>query len=287
MQSFALYNINYYNPYLALALDEALCLYAAAQADFRCGVRLWANPPAVVLGRTNKPEENVQSERLGGLVVGRRGRARPGDIFLCRRSSGGGAVLHGPGNINYSLFFSLEAFPELYPVRESYQAFLGMVTRALEATTGVRTAQRGDSDLVLSGADAGADGLVQESARRKISGNAQFRKRGVVVHHGTLLIGQSLGPLIRDVLSHPPKEPEYRAGRSHDDFLSALPLHFDARAFFDALRDEVAGRSAATVADWSTLERSHVSHVFKLARKLASEIYVSEDWILRGKLPRP
>jgi lipoate-protein ligase A len=286
MQSFALYNLNYYNPYLSLALDEALCLYAAAQEDFRCGVRLWANPPAVVLGRTNKPEENVNPERLPGLVVGRRGRARSGDIFLCRRASGGGAVLHGPGNINYSLYFSLEAFPELYPVRESYVAFLGMVTRALETAAGVRTAQRGDSDLVLAAAGETTTAAA-ERERRKISGNAQFRKRGVVVHHGTLLIGDSLAPLIRDVLSHPPKEPEYRAGRSHDEFLSALSSDFDARAFYDALLAEVAGTAGRVPSPWSTLERSHVAHVFKLARKLASGIYVSEDWILRGKVPRP
>lgn len=284
--NFKLFDLKYRNPYLSLALDEALCLYFAEQKDFRAGVRVWAAPPSIVLGRTNKPEENVRPEMLDGMRIGVRRRPRSGEIFLCRRASGGGTVAHGPGNLNFSIFASLEKYPAVYPVRASYEAFLGLVSRALARTAGVATRMRGDSDLVLEapGADETAG---RETTARKISGNAQFRKRGVVVHHGTLLVGDGLAPLIRATLAHPPREPAYRAGRSHGDFLAALPVDFDAQGFFAALAAEVGGYFDVELA---AIEREPIAQrmgIFKLARKLASDIYVSEDWIRTGKYPAP
>ena len=56
---------------------------------------------------------------------------------------------------------------------------------------------------------------------RKISGNAQARRWGGVLLHGTLLRDLDLA-LVEACLRHPPREPEYRRGRSHRDFLTTL-----------------------------------------------------------------
>src|SRR5262249_55637972 len=67
----------------------------------------------------------------------------------------------------------------------------------------------GTSDLALAG--------------RKVSGNAQQRKRRHLLHHGTLLYafdGQHLGRYLR----MPGRQPEYRQGREHVDFVTNLPL---------------------------------------------------------------
>jgi lipoate-protein ligase A len=55
----------------------------------------------------------------------------------------------------------------------------------------------------------------------KISGNAQARKWRAVLLHGTLLVDADV-ELMEAVLRHPRKEPEYRRGRAHRDFVVTL-----------------------------------------------------------------
>ena len=58
---------------------------------------------------------------------------------------------------------------------------------------------------------------------KKFSGNAQQRKRDHLLHHGTLLYSFDLDLLPR-YLKAPPRQPEYRAQRAHEDFLGNVPL---------------------------------------------------------------
>ena len=119
--------------------------------------------------------------------------------------SGGGAVVLGPGCIVYSLVLSLEERPRLCDVRASYRAILECVIRAL-AVPGLET--RGSSDLAIG--------------VRKVSGNAQRRGQRALLHHGTLLY--RFNQAWMSVLKHPGREPDYRRGRSHDEFVANLPL---------------------------------------------------------------
>ena len=57
---------------------------------------------------------------------------------------------------------------------------------------------------------------------RKISGNAQARKRFFMLHHGTILYDLDLSR-IAEYVKHPPDEPEYRERRAHPDFLTNIP----------------------------------------------------------------
>lgn len=59
------------------------------------------------------------------------------------------------------------------------------------------------------------------AGQRKFSGNAQQRKKRFLLHHGTLLYSLDFIRVAR-YLRLPPREPEYRAGRSHDQFLCNL-----------------------------------------------------------------
>jgi lipoate-protein ligase A len=58
---------------------------------------------------------------------------------------------------------------------------------------------------------------------RKVSGNALRVRRGAVLYHGTLLDEFDLD-LVSRLLRHPPREPDYRAGRDHASFLANLAL---------------------------------------------------------------
>jgi len=177
-----------------LALDEALLLEAEAGRGGEV-LRVWEWPgPAVVLGAGCRLAEDVDEAACAA-----------DGVPVLRRSSGGGTVLLGPGCLLYTLVLDQERDPALAEIRPSYRFILGRVAAAL----GADVAQEGISDLALAG--------------RKFSGNAQQRKRRYLLHHGTLLHAFDLGRVGR-YLRPPPRQPEYRSGRPHADFLLNLPL---------------------------------------------------------------
>lgn len=194
-----------------------MILYTAILPSRHCGVNLafeeaffqkpkparsiflffYENNDAIVLGKSLVLEEEVYAHKAPPVY---------------RRISGGGAVLHCRGNLNFVLFLSLEDFPEWMNVSLSYQKILGGLSQAL----GRSVAQRGYSDLALR--CRGAD--------RKFSGNAQCRKRGWLMHHGTLLYSKTALRRIPLYLRPPAKQPAYREGRSHRDFMTnVLPCY--------------------------------------------------------------
>jgi lipoate-protein ligase A len=177
-----------------LALDEALLLDAEAGSGGEV-LRIWEWPaPVAVLGSGCKLADDVHEAAC-----------RADGVPILRRSSGGGTVLWGRGSLLFSLVLAYEGAPELTQIGSSYRFILGRVAAAL-GLDGVR--QEGISDLVLGG--------------RKVSGNAQQRKRAFLLHHGTLLYNFDPGPVGR-YLRLPARQPEYREQRSHEEFLGNLP----------------------------------------------------------------
>ena len=155
----------------------------------RAGLRLWwGSAPAVVVGNSERPEivaDLAACERLG--------------IPVLRRKTGGGTVLQTPDVLNYSL---TAPGARLLDVRIVFELGALLLVRAL-ANLGLHGEMRGTSDVVVG--------------NRKISGNAQARRWGGVLLHGTLLLDLDL-----DLVETCLRQPEYRRGRSHRDFLTTL-----------------------------------------------------------------
>lgn len=174
-----------------LALDEEFTARAAAQNLSL--VRLWwGGPPTVVTGNSEAPAvvaDLAACERLGVPVL--------------RRRSGGGTVLQTADVLNYSL---TAPAARLLDVRVVFELGARILIGAL-AKFGLKAEMRGTSDVVVG--------------VRKISGNAQARRQGGVLLHGTLLRDIDLD-LVENCLRHPPREPAYRQGRGHRDFLTTL-----------------------------------------------------------------
>jgi lipoate-protein ligase A len=183
-----------------LAIEEAL-LNAGRPTAW---LGFWESPrPVVVLGRSGRLEEQVHvraAQQLGAPIL--------------RRCSGGGAVVLAPGCLNYCLILPLDQFPELHEVRNGFRVILDAVCRSLKIE-GLSVC--GGSDLALFD--------------RKVSGNAQRRVRSTLLHHGTLLYNFDAG-LAETLLRVPRRQPGYRRGRGHIDFLGNLPLS----------REELIGR---------------------------------------------
>lgn len=188
------------HPALDLALEESLHL-GLEEGSSPPTWRLWqARTPALVLGTGQSAELELN------LPV-----AAESGVPVLRRHSGGGAVLVGPGVINYSGFYRLAELPGAETISGAMKAALGPVTETL-ARLGVRVREEGLSDLVVEG----------EGGRlRKIAGNAQARKRVSVVVHGTLLADPDW-VLLERLLRFPSRPPGYRERRSHRAFLTSL-----------------------------------------------------------------
>jgi lipoate---protein ligase len=213
-----------------LALDEALLDEAHAGRLDAPVVRTWmAAAPVVVVGSSSRIDDEV--DRAACVAAG---------VPILRRPSGGLTVVLGPGCLMWSVVAPLPASPPP-AIERLHAAFLDPLAAALVAA-GRPVVRRGSSDLAVTGLDG----------ERKVSGNALRVRRAAVLYHGTLLDAFDL-ELVSRLLRHPPREPGYRAGRSHGSFLANLGLGQPAlnaavRSAFAAVmpreewpRDRVAG----------------------------------------------
>ncbi len=183
-----------------LALDEALLAEAHDGLFDGLVVRTWmAGQPTVVLGSSSHVSQEVDLAACDAEGV-----------TLVRRPSGGLTVVVGPGCLMWTV---VARWPEPTPAIDGvHAAVLDPLAAALRAV-GRQVVRRGSSDLAIDSA----------GALRKVSGNALRMRRQAVLYHGTLLDDFDLG-LVTRVLRHPPREPDYRAGRDHGSFLANLEL---------------------------------------------------------------
>src|SRR5690606_6507031 len=100
---------------------------------------------------------------------------RERDIQVVRRISGGGAVYHDPGNLNFSFITQYDR--KKY---NRYDIFLQPIIEAL-------------GEMGVTGVQDERNGLLVDG--RKISGNAQFTSRDRMMSHGTLLFDSDLDAL--------------------------------------------------------------------------------------------
>lgn len=231
------------SPAWNLALDEAL-LDAVEEGLSSEALRFWESPaPFVVLGTAQEAAAEADLAACEADAVP-----------VLRRCSAGGCVLQGPGSLNYALALEADARPETRTLKGSY-CFILHTLEAAFAALGVATRHEGTCDLALAG--------------RKVSGNAQKRRRRAFLHHGTLLYRADAAAMAR-YLREPADRPEYRGNRDHAGFVTALPLA--PAAIKDALRAAFRADPAPTPpTPW---EMAH-------AEALVREKYARPEWNLR------
>ncbi len=151
-------NQNEHDPAVNLALEEYILRNTQTDEDL---LLFYINSPSIIIGRHQNTVEEINRD-----YVEQHG------IHVVRRLSGGGAVYHDLGNLNFS--FITESRPENF---RNFKKFTEPVVRAL-AGLGVPAELSGRNDLLVDG--------------RKISGNAQYISKGRMVSHGTLLFNSDL-----------------------------------------------------------------------------------------------
>jgi lipoate-protein ligase A len=226
-------------PAANLACDEALLDACEEQAGGEV-LRFWEpRDYFVVVGYSNHVALEVSVAACRREQVG-----------VYRRCSGGGAVLQGPGCLNYSLILNIDRHEALQNISATNHFIMGRHRDALSAILGRPVRVQGHTDLSIGGL--------------KFSGNAQRRKRHALIFHGTFLLGLDLS-LMEKFLPMPSRQPDYREDRPHRLFLTNLPV--PAETVKDALRQLW---SATT-----TLE------VVPDCQRLITEKYSRDDWTLK------
>lgn len=135
------------------------------------------------------------------------------NVPVIRRISAGGTVLIGPGCLNYTLVLSYERDKNLRDIHKSYNYILTKIVDALNKVTKNNVFIKPVSDIVID--------------NKKVSGNAQARKRNFLLHQGTLLYNFDLNKISR-YLPEPVDQPEYRVKRTHKEFITNLSVDVDA-----------------------------------------------------------
>ncbi|MFO7818347.1 MAG: lipoate--protein ligase [Thermodesulfobacteriota bacterium] len=147
------------DPYFNLAAEEYLLKNENDQFFL-----LWRNSPAIIVGRNQNALAEINEDYV-----------RDNNIPVVRRLSGGGAVFHDLGNINFTLISRTRNQEGI-----NFKKFARPIVKALNKM-GVNAEFDGRNDLSING--------------QKISGNAQHIWKGNTMHHGTLLYNSNVKDL--------------------------------------------------------------------------------------------
>ena len=233
-----------------LACDEALLDWRDENGGEEI-LRFWESPETfIVVGYANKvaTEVNVES-------------CRAGQIPIFRRCSGGGTVLQGRGCLNYALILEIKENSPLAGISGANKFIMERNRNAIQNVgssaphaliDGPVIAVRGHTDLTIGGL--------------KFSGNSQRRKKDFLLFHGTFLLDFDLA-LVGELLRMPSKQPDYRQGRGHGEFLTNLKLPADTV-------------KAALIKSWNATEELKDFPKSKI-QKLAREKYLTGEWNLK------
>ncbi|MCI2145459.1 MAG: lipoate--protein ligase [Bacteroidales bacterium] len=149
------------DPYRNLAAEEYL-FKGKSEPVFR----LWRNDRAVIVGRNQNTAAEVNREYV-----------RQNGIAVVRRLSGGGAVFHDLGNVNFTFIDNVKRDED---TSEMFRRYTKPIIDAL-GSLGIEAKLEGRNDLTIEG--------------KKFSGNAIAISGGRILQHGTLLFSSSYGEM--------------------------------------------------------------------------------------------
>lgn len=236
---------NSQNPAYNLAFEEYILTH------FREGnlLILWQNASSVIIGRNQNTAEEINPSFIDAH-----------GIRVVRRNTGGGAVYHDLGNLNYSFITDAQGLD-----KNTIQLFLNPVVQALQ-NLGLDAQCSGRNDILVSG--------------QKVSGTAQQLLKGRILHHGTLLFDSDVN-MISGALNPDPTKFQSKSVKSVrsrvGNIRSGLSVDMDMQEFWKYLKEYLTKNLATPL----TLSEDDLAAI----EKLKQEKYDTWDWNY-GKSPK-
>lgn len=153
-----IYTSNSLNPYENLAVEKLLLDSVECDSVI---LYLWQNENTIVIGKNQNAWAECKTDAINA-----------DNVKVARRLSGGGAVFHDKGNLNFTFIASSENY--------DLSKQMSVIKKAC-AMAGIKTELSGRNDILANG--------------KKFSGNAFYNSKGSSYHHGTLLISADMNKM--------------------------------------------------------------------------------------------
>ncbi len=226
------------NPYFNLAMEEYLLKNFNEDLFI-----LWRNESSVIVGKNQNTLSEINLEYI-----------KENNIPVVRRQSGGGAVFHDLGNINFTFIANdNNSFSD-------FKRFTQPIIDLLK-TLDINAEFSGRNDLLIDG--------------KKFSGNAQYNYKNKVMHHGTLLFSSQIGDL-SNALKVKPIKFEGKGIKSVKSRVTNISEHLKDDIDILEFKDLVMNHLAKSNADNKpyTLTQDDITGI----NTLVDEKYNSWDW---------
>ena len=236
------------DPKLNLALEEYALRNFSNNSDY---LLFYINEPSIIIGRNQNTLEEINQEYI-----------EENNIHVVRRISGGGAVYHDFGNLNFSFMTDYE-FNKL----NNFKQFTAPIVKILN-DMGIPAEMKGRNDIVAND--------------KKISGNAQFSSVKRMFSHGTLLFDSDLSEVTKalNVKMSKIKSKGHKSARSRvANIIEFLKEPMSTTEFRQKILDGLFEEKT----DFETYKLS--DDEWKAVHELKKEKYDNWDWNY-GKSPK-
>ena len=235
------YESDSHDPYWNLAMEEYVFHSLPREQDY---FLLWQNDNAVIVGKFQNSVAEINTEYVEAH-----------GIRVARRLSGGGAVYHDLGNVNYTFIADAGNMEEL-----NLHAFCEPLEAALRKL-GVPAQISGRNDVLVDG--------------MKCSGSSQYLRRGRVMHHGCVMFDTDVSVLSQALNYRPEKYVSRNSVESVRSRVTNISSYMDGsvtvRQFMDLLKTYMAEGRDLEPRTLTAEDRAAI-------RKLRDEKYSTWEW---------
>ena len=229
------------DPYYNLALEEYVFEKLDRSSDW---LLLWQNYNTIVIGKYQNTVEEINAEYV-----------RENGISVARRLSGGGAVYHDKGNLNYTIIVDQNEDFDF-----NFRYFVVPVTETLKSC-GIDAEFSGRNDVTIDG--------------KKFSGNSQYVKQNRIMHHGCIMVDSNLSN-VASALKVKPVKMESKSTKSVRSRVTTINANAQRPITMDefklALKDKVAAGNPMETYELTEEDLAAI-------KKLRDEKYATWEWI--------
>lgn len=236
-------NQNITDPRINLAIEEYCVKHLDPEQTY---LLFYVNQPSIIIGKNQNTIEEINTKYV-----------EDNGIIVVRRLSGGGAVYHDLGNLNFS-FITKDDGDSFH----NFKKFTEPVIQALRQL-GVEAELSGRNDIVADG--------------RKISGNAQFSTKGRIFSHGTLMLDSAIDHVV-SALKVKKDKIESKGIKSIRSRVANISEFLDDKMTADEFKKHLLHHIFNTNDLSEVPEYKLTDEDWKAIRKISEERYQNWDW---------